>query len=462
MRPFPLSEKSLYAFMTDLYTDSKSSASSGRSFIEAIRFTAAILGLHGLESDKVPQRVSGLAEMLAKKAPCIKQAAPLTVAQVAKLEELCCTSESLQDRAGVGMLLVMLYSCARASDIARVVELDIDRVGLSEGEFPSDGIAGFIEARALHTKGARSQVHKRTLLPLVAPMTSVSGHQWWDHFLQAREILGLETSGVLSFPLMCRFDESGQPVASSLQASEIGRYLRNLLKVPHGKVNTLRSHSLKVTPLSWAAKAGCSLTIRRSLGHHLDANAKSATIYARDAMAPPLRELGRVICMIAKKEFFPDNTRSGRFRSEQATTAPAATALDSGAETEESYEMPFSEKLAGDTDDSNTDRSSDASESSDDDPLDTTTLWDLVEPKLRPNLVQIKSGFSTWMHGQSRVMHLLGVGARRFVCGRPVSERYAQVQKGASSECTRCQICYTNKDVADGARLNVDAGSNGS
>ena len=117
-----------------------------------------------------------------------------------------------------------------------------------------------------------------------------------------------------------------------------------------------------------------------------------------------LRELGRVINMIAKKEFFPDNTRSGRFRSEHANGEPAVTAQDSGAETEESYEMPFSERLAGDTDDSNTDRSSDASESLDDDPLDTTTLWDLVEPKYRPNQVQVKPGFSTWMHSQSRVM----------------------------------------------------------
>ena len=61
---FPLSEKSLYDYMSVLHSNVKSSASSGRSFLEAIRFSAAILGLHGLEKDKVPQRVSGLAELL--------------------------------------------------------------------------------------------------------------------------------------------------------------------------------------------------------------------------------------------------------------------------------------------------------------------------------------------------------------------------------------------------------------
>ena len=269
--------------------------------------------------------------------------------------------------------------------------------------------------------------------------------------------MGLQNEGTLNFPLLCRYSEDGSPVASALQASEIGCYLRNLLKVQHEKVNTLRSHSLKVTPLSWVAKAGCSLTIRRSLGHHLDANAKSATIYARDAMAPPLRELGRVINMIAKKEFFPDNTRSGRFQTEQSAAVPAQTALDSEAETEESWEMPFSEKLAGDTDASDTDRSSDASEQSNEDPLDTTTLWDLVEPRFRPNLVKIKPGFATYMHSQSHVMHLLGDESHRFVCGRPVSGRYAPVMNSASSECTRCYTCYSNRAVVDEARLPPDA-----
>ena len=260
---------------------------------------------------------------------------------------------------------------------------------------------------------------------------------------------------------MRRFDGEGKPVANALQASEIGCYLRNLLKVLHERVNAVRSHSLKVTPLSWTAKAGCSLTIRRSLGNHLDANARSATIYARDAMAPPLRELGRVIKMIANKEFFPDNTRSGRFCQEQSAAAPAPTALDTGAETEESYEMPFSERLAGDTDDSNIDLSSDASEHAEEDQLDTTTLWDLVEPKFRPNLVTTKPGFVTWMHNQSRVMHLLAKESQRFVCGRPLSARYAQVQKSASCECTRCQTCYTNKAVIEEARLPSDALGNG-
>ena len=450
---FPLSERSLYSYLRALHDDPNSSASVGRSFLEAVRFSAAMLGLHGLDRDKVPQRVSGLAELLAKRATCVKQASPLTVQQVATLESTCCTAEALQDRILVGGLLLMIYSCARASDMSRVVKLVIDRVQTDGASLDKHAVAGFIEASALHTKGARSQTHKRTLLPLVAPMSGVSGWSWWDHYLQAREAMGVASTGGLAFPLLCRFDDQGSPLADALQASEVGYYLRNVLKVAHASVNEIRSHSLKVTALSWMAKAGCSLSVRRSLGHHLDPGARSATIYSRDAMAPPLRELCRVIQLIASKQFLPDNTRSGRFKAEVTVVPTGNTEPDSDGESGESYEMPFSERWVGDTDDSDTDTSSDAGEASETEPLDTTTLWELVEPKHRPNLVQVKAGLATWMHVQSHVMHLLSQDSPRFICGRVASGRYAEVQQGASSECTRCQVCYTSKLAVEGARL---------
>eukprot|EP00435_Cladocopium_sp_Y103_P074521 s19_g49.t1 len=454
LQVFPLTERSLYLYMHSLHSDVGSSASVGRSFLEAVRFSAAMLGLSGLQKDQVPQRVSGLAELLARRAPSIKQAAPLTVRQVAKLEETCCCSDSIQDRATVGGLLMMLYSCARASDAARAMRLIVDRVssdGLTGAEFDA---AGFVECGVLGHKGARSQTHKRTLLPLVSPMMGVTQHKWWDSWLQAREALVLEVTGKLKFPLLCRFTDQGLPVEHPLQASEMGRFLRNILGVEHNKTNLVRSHSLKVTVLSWMAKAGCSLSVRRSLGHHLDVGSKSATIYARDAMSPPLREMCRVLGMIAREDFLPDSTRSGRFRKELKPAAAEKEGDESGEDSEASYELPFSERLVGDTDDSNTDASSDAGDDqSDAEVLDATTLWDLVEPRHRPNLVKVKPGFDTRMHVQSRVSHLLAKDSSRFVCGRLTSDRYAAVAQGASNECIRCQTCFTNKHVVEEARL---------
>eukprot|EP00971_Amphidinium_carterae_P275405 5464603-Amphidinium_carterae.1 len=51
----------------------------------------------------------------------------------------------------------------------------------------------------------------------------------------------------------------------------------------------IKSHSLKVTLLSWLAKAGADVSVRRILGYHIDPADKSALTYSRDAMSGPLR-----------------------------------------------------------------------------------------------------------------------------------------------------------------------------
>ena len=99
-------------------------------------------------------------------------------------------------------------------------------------------------------------------------------------------------------------------------------------------------------------------------------------------MAPPLHELCTVVRLIADEAFMPVNTRSGRFKGEMQQAATARTELDSEVDSCESFEMPFSERLCGDTDDSNTDASSDAGCNSDGEVLDTT--WCRSNLALRP------------------------------------------------------------------------------
>ena len=73
------------------------------------------------------------------------------------------------------------------------------------------------------------------------------------------------------------------------------------------------SRSLKATCLSWVAKAGVSPPLRKLLGYHVDATELSVNTYSRDLLAPPLRELVRVLSLIALGAFSPDTTRSGYF-----------------------------------------------------------------------------------------------------------------------------------------------------
>ena len=84
----------------------------------------------------------------------------------------------------------------------------------------------------------------------------------------------------------------------------------------------LLSHSMKCTAFSWAAKCGVPRELRRLLGRHATAT-RDASVYSRDLMITPVRELGRVLRMIRDGQFKPDNPRSGYFPGE--TFAAAGT-----------------------------------------------------------------------------------------------------------------------------------------
>ena len=79
----------------------------------------------------------------------------------------------------------------------------------------------------------------------------------------------------------------------------------------------LGMHSLKILLLSWLAKAGISLEVRNLLGYHSSGAAESSLLYARDALAGPLRELHTVLIHVRSGRFDPDETRSGRWMLER-------------------------------------------------------------------------------------------------------------------------------------------------
>ena len=178
--PFPLEDVNVHDFLRDLLLDRKTAGTTGKAFLEAVRFSGAMLGLRRVEVQMIFQRVSGLAEMLMKRAPTIAQAIRLTVEQIKKLERVSCSSGSIQDRVILGGILVMIYGSARASDMARAVRLTVDRGCRPPEERPDTVPVGFLEVGVLCHKGARSDNHRRLLLPVVAPMVCLSGAPWSD------------------------------------------------------------------------------------------------------------------------------------------------------------------------------------------------------------------------------------------------------------------------------------------
>ena len=443
--PFPLEDVSMHEYLTKLLGDAKTAGSKGKSFLESIRFSGATLGLRSKHGQLVSLRVAGVAEQLMKRAPIIEQAKPLTVEQIKKLERECCCSDSLQDRAILGAILIMIFGCARVSDMARAVKLLIDRDSRGADDRRPHEPAGYIELGILGNKGARRDAHRRMLLPVVAPMLTLSQSQWWDSWLEARMALELDSSSGLGHPLLCRFDCNGVATKSCMGASEVGTFIREVVGEPSQKRNLLRSHSCKTTVLSWLAKFGTPMPIRRIVGHHLDPAAKSAETYSRDSMSPALRAVAEVIGSINSGAFAPDSTRSGRFLVPRHEKGEGPDDMVSEA----SYEMPFTdtEALAGDSDDTATDSSSDAGSEVETVIDDSTTLWELLKPELRPALIAVPDDMDHLVHKISGVVHLKREDGRRLLCGRTCNERYEHRTRGTSQECPRCTTCFSNKDA---------------
>jgi len=440
---FPLEEPSLYDYLKHLKAMPKSSPSSGKAFLEALRFAGDVLGLKSDEYALRSTRVSGLAEELARSAPVVVQADALTVMQVCKLERMIKSTPSVCDRVLLGGMLALLYSCGRASDGDRTVRILWDVVDESLLD-RIEGPPGFIELGVLASKGAKSLRLRRQLLPLIIPMVSVSGVPWWEHWAKSRKDLDMGVEGELDFPLLPGFTTEGKPTMRSMCASEIGKLLRDFLGVAHMSRNVIRSHSLKATILSWMAKFGSPLPLRRLAGHHLDSTSKSPETYSRDCMAPVMMEISKILQQIGRQQFLPDATRSGRFvrqasQHEKVHNVESADDGESDA-VEDGYD-------AGD-DGHSTDESSDAGgpqEECDEIP-DSTPLLHFVPTELRPYLVVVDPSLMPWRNKTSLVVHLAKMGDERLLCGRQLGASYVMLATVYEDSC-RCKMCFTNQNA---------------
>ena len=101
-----------------------------------------------------------------------------------------------------------------------------------------------------------------------------------------------------------------------MSTDSLAVFVRLILKsmgVPEHVVRDLTAHSMKVTTLSWCAKAGINDDCRRRLGGHSKPGDQSLDLYSRDLLSEPLRQLGHVLLWIKHKKFQPDNVRAERW-----------------------------------------------------------------------------------------------------------------------------------------------------
>lgn len=426
----PIAEHVAYHYVQHL-VEEEASPSAGRSFLEAMHFCSGVFGLDIEELLTNSTRLKGLVEKMALAAPPVRPAEPLRVDQVMKLEQTCVAAGCDQDTCTIGGMLVLLYGCARVSDGARAVSIAVDIAEDKNSEF-----AGYVELSVASSKTAISVDSKRRLLPVLAPLYSLSGFDWITPWLDARQRLGLDNEGELIWPFIPKFGPSGDPVNVPALSAELGKILRLVLGVASSPPNTLRSHSLKATPLSWAAKYGLSLTTRRTLGHHSDPGAKSADLYARDPMGAPVGELTKVLRDIKRQHFLPDRPRTGRFPRASPVASPEADSDTCDSE-------------AGRTDDSSGADTEDSTDVEDTHEVpDNGRLLHLASVDQHPVRAMDMRGRECHRHKVSGVQHVAMEGSHKLLCGRIISANYV-LTTGPWESAPVCATCVAarSKDL---------------
>ena len=227
-------------------------------------------------------------------APPLRQKPAILVSQVKRLELLTDSDEPALVNI-VGGILVALYSRSRWMDLQRAssLELDAPEGSLTSGTPFTSSTQVNIRPPKAETRAASSYLSPCLFslfewTPLVPELVGCEGSPW-------------PPSPAITPPLIRSVGAQGD-TPRPFNTSEVNSILAKIAKLGE-PVPT--SRSLKATCLSWVAKAGVSPPPRKLLGYHVDATELSVNTYSRDLLAPPLRELVRVLSLMASGAFSP-------------------------------------------------------------------------------------------------------------------------------------------------------------
>ena len=180
-------------------------------------------------------------------------------------------------------LLMMLYTRSRNSDLAHIHEVMHDG-GLESGR---ESAVGYIQISTRHHKTAKTAEKKNLLLPILASSVGVTYDDWITRWIRLRKEAGLPVSGTFNGALQPAPDvqRDGSWLTRPLACSQMTLILRSMLQ---SSDRDLTSHSLKVTGLSWSAKAEIPREQRRLLGRHASSLQDADSIYSRDLSFAPV------------------------------------------------------------------------------------------------------------------------------------------------------------------------------
>ena len=218
--------------------------------------------------------------------------------------------------------------------------------------------------------------------------------------------------------------------ARSLYSDEITQWLRLVL----GKgTQSVTSHSIKTTCLTWASQAGIAVHERRLLAHHVPPGSRSTETYSRDVLAPAARSLAKVLHDIREGRFAPDAPRTAMFPAVRAVSPEAVSPPDTAVPDDALSEGPSS-----------------GSEDNEDEPIPLEDSVLKVAPEyVRGPLLDAPSWANRMQHRQSGVIHLSAFfDSDRLLCGRARSdEKYQQLLGDVPDARAKCRQCFSHSSL---------------
>lgn len=294
---FGQSEHVVYQYLQHLKS-SGSAPTSACHFVEALGFSDSIFQFTRNAANIVlSPRVRGAAHAMFLGKRILKQAPAFTVECVEQLEDICIHSKHPHHRVIAGSILFCIFACARWSDAKHIQDLKLDKY------------VTFIilEAATARHKTSMSKEAKTRLLPFTCLGKFLSEESWAESYVRARKTAGLDEQDLFQPSWN---DMNGTWSSHPMTAGECNCWLNEFLG-DMGPKNS--SHSCKTTLLTWAGMTNLFTREERTLlGHHIEANQKSATTYNRDSQLMLMYKVQRLINLIKDGHLKPDASRAER------------------------------------------------------------------------------------------------------------------------------------------------------
>ena len=404
---FDQTEPTVYEYMNHL-RDTRSAPTSASHFVEAVRFAEPVFKLVKMDVQTVlTSRVTGAAHNMFLQKRKLKQAPAFSVGAVSVFEDLCNHDERPHVRAICGSILFCIFACVRWFGAMRIESISLDKCITMT----------LLEAATSKHKTSMTKETKTMLLPFTSLGRFLGSVNWAESFMDARSESGLHGQDLF----LPSWNEVGQSwSAYPMSSGEATCWIRELLSSAGVEdYERFSSHGAKCILLTWAGMTTLFTREERTLlGHHVEPQTRSATIYNSDSQIMLQYKVLKLINLIRTKKLKPDASRAERLAMmvENGSTGDPSEL----SEVAQEPEIEASDEESQDVDLDEED--------------DLTTELDGHLGAEREQVPEHGDEFLWYIHCFTGVAHAAQIVSLedRLLCGRPITVNLVSIEVGGA------------------------------